>query len=311
MLSIFCIDFVYKGQGVDLSLTRVFCAIYEAGSVSKAADGLCVTQPTVSHALKRLRVELADPLFVRTPAGVTPTPRAERLYPNFSQAVRLVEQAVGEETTFDPKTSQRRFRIAMTDIGEMVFLPTILYFLQSEAPEIAVDVCQIATSDLGRTLETGQIDFAIGNLPALQGATQSLATFEEHYVCMVRRRHPVIANALSVKTFLQARHIAVISPFSGHDVLEHALSKEGLQRYIVLGTAHFTSVPDIIARTDLVVTLPSRVATFFTATYPLRSFPLPISVPSYTVRIHWHERSSSDPGHAWMRRTVSALLAAL
>jgi DNA-binding transcriptional LysR family regulator len=294
---------------MDLSLTRVLCAVYEAGSVSRAADALCLTQPAVSHALGRLRREVRDPLFIRTATGVVPTPRASQLYLRFREAIRLVEQAV--EEVFDARSSTRRFRIAMSDIGVMTFLPPILRHLQAEAPDIAIDVRQVPVPELLRSLEIGQIDLAVGNLPDLQPHTRHNQLFVEHYVCVLREGHALIKGRLSLKMFLAARHVAVVSPFSGHKMVEDVMMQKGVRRQIVLETPHFTSVPDIIAQTDLIVTVPSRVAELFAVSHGLRSLPLPVAMPLFAVRLHWLERSQTDQGNTWMRDVVTRLLSAL
>src|SRR3954447_13889723 len=296
---------------MDLSLARVLCVVYEAGSVSQAADALCLSQPAVSHALGRLRREVADPLFVRTATGVVPTPRASQLYPKFREAIRLVEQAVEEIKVFDARSSTRRFRLAMSDIGVMVFLPPILHYLQAEAPDVAIDVRQVAVPELLRALEIAQIDLALGNLPDLQAPTQHHQLFTEHYVCVLREGHTSIRDTLSSEMFREARHVAVVSPFSGHKMVEDVLMQEGVTRHVVLETPHFTSVPDIIDQTDLIVTVPSRVAELFVVTHGLRYLPLPIAGPSFVVRMHWHERSQADQGHTWMREVVMRLLSSL
>lgn len=299
------------GPPMDLSLTRVLCAIYEAGSVSRAADALCLTQPAVSHALGRLRREVADPLFVRTATGVVPTPQASQLYLRFREAIRLVEQAVEEAKIFDARSSTRRFRIALSDIGVMVFLPPILRHLQAEAPDVAIDVRQVAVPEMLRALEIGQVDLAVGNLPDLQAHTRHNRLFDEHYVCVLREGHALIKDGLDLQTFSEARHVAVVSPFSGHQMVEDVLVQNGVRRRVVLETPHFTSVPDIVARTDLIVTVPSRVAELFTVTHGLRHLALPIAGPSFAVRMHWHERSQVDQGHTWMRDVVTRLLSSL
>jgi DNA-binding transcriptional LysR family regulator len=296
---------------MDLSLARVLCVVYEAGSVSRAADALCLSQPAVSHALGRLRREVMDPLFIRTATGMMPTPRAGQLYLKFREALRLVEQAIEEVKVFDAGTSTRRFRLSMSDIGVMVFLPPILDHLQAEAPDMAIDIRQVTVPELLRSLEIGQIDLALGNLPDLQEHTRHNHLFTEHYVSVLREGHGSIRNGLSLKTFLTARHVAVTSPFSGHRMVEDMLVQQGVSRHIVLETPHFTSVPDIIARTDLIVTVPSRVAKLFAVTHGLRCLPLPVAVPSFAVRMYWHERSQTDQGHTWMRDVVTRLLSAL
>lgn len=296
---------------VDLSLTRVLCAIYEAGSVSRAASALCITQPTVSHALARLRVEMRDVLFVRTATGMTPTPRASQLYLSFREAIRLVDQAVDEIKTFEPKNSERRFRLSMTDIGEMVFLPPILQALHASAPKIAIEIRQVAILDLMRALDVGEIDFALGNLPDLRPFACHDLIFQENYVCILRPDHPIAGGGLSLEAFLDAQHAAVVSPFSGHQMIEEVLKREGLSRNTVLELGHFTSVPDIIARTNLLMTVPSRVAAIFQKTHGLLVVPLPLAAPSFDVEVNWHKRREADSGHTWMRGLLVKALASV
>jgi DNA-binding transcriptional LysR family regulator len=269
---------------------------------------LNLTQPTLSHALGRLRLELADRLFVRAPGGVAPTARAEHLYPSFRQALQLIDQAIEEVRAFDPATSTRRFRLAMTDIGEMAFLPPIMRSIQVDAGSVSIEACQLGALDIGRALETGQLDFAIANMQMAGERTQSAEIMREHYVCMVRAGHPVVGDGMSMETYLAARHLAVATPFSGHGEIENALRERGRVRTVALQATRFTSVPDIIANTDLVVTLPSRVARFFASTYKIVELKLPLRMAPYIVYLHWHARSEADPGHAWMRDVIGRAL---
>ena len=294
---------------MDLALTRVFCAIYEAGSVSRAALVLNLTQPTLSHALARMRADLADPLFVRAPGGVAATPRAELLYPSFRQALHLVDQAIEEVRTFDPATSTRRFRVAMTDISEMVFMPHIMRVLQVEAAAVSIEVRQLGALDIGRALEAGQLDFAISNASVVAERMRRAEIMQEHYVCMVRAGHVSAREGMSIETYLAARHIAVITPSSGHGEIERALRELGRVRVVALQATQFSSVPDIIANTDLIVTLPSTVAGFFASSYPVVALPLPLAAAPFTVHLHWHARSDVDPGHAWAREVIERALA--
>ena len=116
---------------------------------------------------------------------------------------------------------------------------------------------------------------------------------------------------MSRKLFLSARHVAVVSPFSGHKMVEDAMIDHGLRRHVALQTPHFTSVPDILAQTDLVATVPSRVANLFAITHALRSLPLPIDMLPFTVRMHWHKRSNPNQGHRWMRDVIARVLSVL
>jgi DNA-binding transcriptional LysR family regulator len=296
---------------MDLALTRVLCAIHEAGSVSRAADTLCLSQPAVSHALRRMRQILNDPLFVRDSGRMLPTPRTQELYPVFREAIRMVEQAVDQAGAFDAATTRRRYTIALPDTGEMVFLPHILRVLEKEAPEIGLTTCQLALPELRKAMANGNVDLAIGNLPQLTGYTPSMALFDEHIVCLVRKGHPTIGRTITLAAFLAARHAAVISIFSSHLMVEQILAGEGARWHVALETPNLTSIPGIIAGTDLLVTVPSRVARVFCSLYDVRSIKLPFAMPSFTVRIYWHERSQADAGLTWMRTMVARVLSAL
>lgn len=289
-----------------LALARVFCIVFEAGSVSAAAEALALTQPAVSHSLARLRATLSDPLFVRVGRRLQPTSLATELYPSFRDALLLLNRAVQSALHFDAACAVRRFHIAMSDIGEQVFLPPILVRLQREAPSVAITVRQIPISALSRAMETGQVDMALGNLPGLLD-TRFEKLFVEEYVCLMRVAHPLLRPSqtrLSLAAFAAASHVFVASPFSGHSLIETALVRRGVSRRIALEVPHFTSVPGIIEATDLIVTVPSRIATLFSQTHALASRGLPVHIAPFVVRMHWHGRSDGDRGHEWLRGMV-------
>lgn len=297
---------------MELSLAKVLCAVYESGNVSKAADVLCLSQPAVSHALGRLRHEIGDELFVRSGSRMQPTARATQLYTAFRAGIELINAAIDEQKKFEPMEARRRFRFSMTDLGEMVFLPSILEYLQSYAPHITIEVRQIAVAELSRAIEIGQIDFAIGNLPELAEETHHSLIFEERYCCLLRQQHPALrGGSLSPEDFSQVRRIAVSSPFSGHRRIEDELQIRGLGKLISLEIPHFTSVPEIISKTDLVIALPSRAAEYFAKTRGLTSVLLPIAFSPFKVRIHWHDRNRLDQGHIWMRESLDRVLSRL
>jgi len=296
--------------GINLSLVRVFCSIYEARSISRAATTLGLTQPAVSYSLSLLRRELGDPLFVRSRTGMLPTPSAESLYTAFNRGLETIDQACSSLSTFDPRTSNRRFRIAMSDIGEMVYLPPLLAALNVNAPAISIEVLQVRFENTVRALRAEQVDFAIGYLPGLAPQTASARIFTERYICMFRPGHPVIKKTLTLEQFQQCRHVMVSSPFSRLNVFLDILA-ERFRRNVALQLVHFTSVPAIVAQSDLVVTLPSRVARIFSSTHRLRTAPLPLAIPSFDVRLHWHARSEGDRGHEWMRQLMVRILSKL
>jgi DNA-binding transcriptional LysR family regulator len=294
----------------DLTLVRAFCAIYRARSVSKAAPGLGVTQPTVSYSLAALREKYRDPLFVRSRGEMLPTSVADDLYAAFSRGLEIIDQAGATSASFDSRISTRRFRIAMSDIGEMIYLPPLLTALRTEGPEVAIDAPQVAVENTVRALSTGQLDFAIGYLPGMAEQTESVRIFTERYVCMFRVGHPMVGKTLSLETFQRCKHVMVSSPFSRHNVFVDVLADQ-YRGNIGAQVIHFTSVPAIVAQTDLIVTLPSRVARMFASTHRLRMLPTPLKTTSFEVRLHWSPRSEMDRGHQWMRVFMTRILSKL
>ncbi|WP_038203039.1 LysR family transcriptional regulator [Xenophilus azovorans] len=292
---------------LDLNLVRVFVAIYETRSVTLAGDRLDLTQPTVSHALARLRTGYADRLFTRGAAGLVPTALCEQLYPTLKDALMRIEATLEETRSFDAAHSTRRFRIAMSDIGALYFTPPLLKRLQALAPHIQVDIAQ-PTPALPEDLTTGAVDLAVGNMPELLPSTRTLPLFEEHYVCLMARNHPTIGRSMSVEDFARARHVQVNSPASGHTLIDGILAGQGIVRNVVARVPQFSVLPYLVADTDLLVVLPVRVARLFVARGGMKALPIPASIPHFEVRMHWTARHQDNPAHRWMREQVAATL---
>lgn len=293
---------------LDLNLIRVLIAVHEARSVTAAAERLALSQPAVSYGLAKLRRVYSDRLFVRSASGLAATPLAERIYHQYRQALSAVEQTLDGVDRFDPQASVRSFRIAMSDIGALFFLPPLHARLQAVAPRIALDVVQVATDAVVEDLASGRLDAAVGNLPSIRGQTQSELLFVERYVCLMRRDHPGAGAALSLDAFLRARHVMVTSPFSGHRLVDDALAELGVARDIAIRLPHFTMLPQLVGQSDLMVILPSRVAALFASHSPCRHLDLPVPVPAFEVRAHWHANHARHASTQWL---VAQLLAAL
>lgn len=296
---------------LDLNLVRVFVAIYETGSVTAAAERLFVTQPTVSYGLTKLREALGDPLFTRGPNSMVPTVVGELTYKKFVSAMASIDSAMDMTKHFDPGTSTQRFRIAMTDIGALIFLPPILQRIQSEAPDVELEVVQVAVNEIAGWLAAGKVDAAVGNHTVLQVPGKSHRLFSERYVCLLRKDHPEIRDKLTLEKFLAARHVLVSTPFSGHRLVEDMLRQQGVSRKISVRIPHFTILPQLLATSDLLVTMPSRVARLFESSAPLRSLDLPIDIPPFEVRVFWHEHQDDNAGHRWLREIIIATLGKL
>lgn len=287
-------------QNLDVHLLRAFVTIYETGSVTAAAERLFVTQPTVSYALARLREILEDPLFVRISGSMTPTPRAVDCYPPFSAALLHVENVLEQSKTFVPIESKRRFRIALSDIGELVFLPKMLIALQRQGPKMSLEVVdQVTQDDVPAWLASGKIDAAVGYLPHIVDKTNYAHLFDAHYVCVLRKAHPLLDAPLTAEALVCARHVLVHSEGSAHKEVEFALRAAGVQRDIGLKLPHFTALPLLVSQTDLIALVPDRVARIFQRFAPLEVAESPISLPRIEVLVHWDQQHAATDAQRW------------
>ena len=287
---------------IDLNLLHVFAAVQQAGSVSRAADRLGLSQPATSHALTRLRLLLNDPLFVRAPGGVRPTPRAERLAPQVLAALQLIDAALQEADRFDAARSRRRFVLHMSDIGGDEFLPLLMADLAHTAPGVTIEAQQLPTDAIGPALEQGRLDLAFGYLPALAG-TERATLLTERYVVLLRRGHPLAAR-LGERDALQRLDFIVVR---SHGETARALQQLGLEGRIRLALPHFLVVPPILESTDLAVVLPQRPAARFAARHALQWVDAELGLPPFPVAMHWHGRHGGDPGHRWLRERALAM----
>ena len=294
-------------RDVDLNLLRVFDAVLREGGVTPAASLLGLTQPAVSNALARLRKLFGDSLFVRTPSGMEPTPFARELAEPVRQALALLESALAHGPGFDPASASRAFRFYMSDVGQIEFLPPLVERVQREAPGVRLEAVALDVDDIGAALAAGGLDLAIGFLPGLGPPVRRRPLFRDPYVCLMRAGHPI--QTLTRKKFLGASH-ALVTYRGGHRVIEEAFERAGLARRIALRVPHFTVVPMVLERTDLILTLPARVARVFEQRGAFKSLPPPLTIPPAEVAVHWHERFEADPGNRWLRERVIELFAA-
>jgi len=291
---------------IDLNLLRVFDAVLHEKGVTPAAARLGLTQPAVSNALARLRKLLGDALFVRTPRGVDATPFARELAEPVRQALALLESALAHGPGFDPPTATRAFRFYMSDLGQIEFLPPLVERAQRVAPGVRLEAVALEVEDIGDALAAGALDLAVGFLPGLGPPVRRQPLFRDPYVCLMRADHPDIGKQLTRKKFLAASH-ALVSYKGGHRVIEEALERAGLARKIALRVPHFTVVPMVLERSNLILTLPSKVARVYQRRGNFKSLPPPVPIPPADVAAHWHERFERDPGSRWLREMVMEL----
>lgn len=292
-------------NNMDLNLLRVFAAISDERSLTQAGNRLHLSQPAVSYALGRLRLIFDDPLFVRTRDGMQPTPAAVELAKPIGRALRAVHDALSYAEGFEPARSSRVFRVSMTDVGEMVFLPTVCEQLRLLAPMVQLQVTPMAPEQITEALRTGQLDFAIGNLPALKASTRHALLFRESYACLTRLRPGLPRRkTLQLDEFLAMSHVQVQSTESSHNQVEQSFRSLGVERRIALALPHFSVLPRILAQSDLAATLPLRIAKLFNEERQFVVYALPVEIPQVEVTMHWHEDFENDSGNQWLRQLV-------
>jgi len=296
-------------RNFDLNLLPVLVAIHEHGSVSAAAQHLGVSQPTVSTALAKLRLKYGDPLFHRAAHGMKATARMRALVQPLRDALGRMDETFASELVFNPKTTQRTFTFAMSDLGEMVFMPQILKRMRKLAPRAAVRSVAASAAHIERGLETGEIDVAVGYFPDLREKSfLEKHLFYHHFVCLLRADHPINAATLSMAQFLSLEHAVVYGAGRTYEIFERYLRAKKIHRRVVLETPHFLSIPSIISRSDLVVTVPHAVGVFVKDVHMnIRIAQPPVRTPKIDLKLHWHRNFQRDPKNKWLRELVASL----
>jgi DNA-binding transcriptional LysR family regulator len=293
---------------IDLNLLLVFHHLLILKRVSAVAALLNMSQPAVSSALGRLRTSLGDDLFLRTQRGMEPTPYALQLAEPVATALDVLQQALVVRAEFDPKTSTRNFTIAMTDVGEMYFLPVLIGALSQHAPHVTLNIVSATSVSLKEDMSTGNIDLALGLLPQLQAGFFQQALFRQKYVCLMRKTHPLARkNALNAEAFVKAEHVRVLATGTGHGRVDIALDKQKIRRNIRLTVPHYVALGDVLTCSDLMATVPKRFAERILKPFDLAIQALPIPIDESSIHQFWHGRLHRDSGHQWLRKCVSEL----
>ncbi len=295
---------------LNLNLLVVFHHLLLLKRVSAVAQTLGMSQPAVSSALGRLRASLGDELFLRTQGGMEPTPYALQLAEPVAVALDGLQQAFNVRAAFDPAQSSRSFTMAMTDVGEMYFLPVLVDQLSAVAPGVTLQIVSVTQPSLKEDMATGRIDLAMGLLPQLQAGFYQQALFHQKYICLMRQAHPLSGKGkLSLTAFTEAEHVRIVAAGTGHGRVDVALEKKGLRRQFRLTVPHYVALGDVLKHTDLIATVPERFADRILKPFGLVKKDLPIQVDQSAIHQFWHGRLHRDPGHQWLRRFTSELFA--
>lgn len=293
---------------LDLNLLVTLDVLLSEHNVTRAAERLHYSQPSVSVHLARLREIFDDPLLLPGPRGMRPTARAESLRAPLREALAALELAVAPEHPFDPAVASHTWRIAATDYSESTVLLPALAGLRQAAPGTRVAVVEMVPASLVRQAERGDIDLAFHTTDGAPDSLHRLPLFTERYVLVGRAGHPRLKRRPTLAQFCALEHV-IVSPDGGgfFGVTDEALAAAGLSRRVALSVPHFLYVAAVVAATDLVAMLPARLVAGNPA---LQAADSPVEVPGYEMSMLWHERLHRDPAHQWLRQAIVASLPA-
>jgi DNA-binding transcriptional LysR family regulator len=291
---------------LDLNLLYVLIALDEQRSVSRAASRLGRSQPAVSAALAKLRLFFDDALFLRVGNTMQPTPLAETVTRSARPLLGRIGSEIVAPRTFDPKTCDRPLKIALSDVGEVVFLPGILKTMRELMPNAPMCSVSLPAAQIQEELEAGGIDLAIGYFPDLQKKSFFQQTiFTDGFASLLRRDHPLATSKLTVKQFMQLDHAVVRAESRTEEVIERYLARKKIRRRVVLTTPHFASAPIVVSQSDLLVTVPEPLARYFTGvSAKLRVVSLPFELPRIEMKQFWHRKYHHDARNRWLRRSI-------
>jgi DNA-binding transcriptional LysR family regulator len=291
-------------SAVDLNLLHVLCVVLEMRSATRAAAHLHVTQSAVSNALKRARALFDDPLVVRRPHGLEPTPRALALQPELARWVRQTLHILEGAPQFDPAQSSRTFRVACADAIAMILLPPLLRHLQARAPDVRLRLVTLDRVLAEDGLARGTVDLLVGVPPVVPPGHHAERVYEDPMACLVRRDHPTIRSRLTLDDFAATPHVDFALFEHVDETLDRALAKHGRTRTVRVALPHFSVVPYVVADSTCIATLSRRLATLFATRWPLRVLRPPLPLAPLAIQQLWHRRAENDEGVRFLRKLV-------
>jgi DNA-binding transcriptional LysR family regulator len=288
---------------IDPKLLSLLELLYTTRSVTRAAEQLGQSQPTVSIWLGKLREHLADPLFVRTSEGMAPTPRTESLIDAVREVLEGLRRLSEQPTPFDPATAQRRFAICMTDASHITLLPELLAHVRALGPGISLSASRIDGS-LAQALQSGAADLALGFLPWLEAGFYQQTLYEQDWICLVNAKHPRVSDDApahwNLAVYQTEAHIG-ITPGTSYQLLDNTVASQHITRQIRLVLPGFLGLSAILSTSDLVATLPRQIGETLARAAGLRILHCPFEVPGFSVKQYWHARYHHDSANRWLR----------
>jgi len=296
-------------QLLDIKLLRLLDQLCVTRSVTRSAEALGQSQPTISIWLARLRQQLGDPLFVRTGEGMLPTPRTDALMPIVREVLAGLERLSESGATFDPGTARRRFSICMTDASHITLLPQLLAHVWAVAPGVTLEASRI-DANLAQALQGGDADLAVGFLPWLDTGFYQQALYTQDWICLANANHMRVsadsAANWNLDVYQRESHVGINSG-TGYQLLDNAVASQRLTRNIRLELPGFLGVSAILSTSPLIATLPRHIGETLARASGLRVLPCPFPIPGFTVKQYWHARYQHDAACRWLRGICAEL----
>jgi len=295
---------------LDMNLLLTLHALLTEQHVTRAAVRLHKSQPAVSHALAQLRDLFDDPLLVRRDAGLVLTTRACELLPPLEDALSQLNGLL-RTSAFDPAQARRTFRVALSDYGARIILPPLVRRLRSEAPGIDLAAVQASREAMLAKLADGEIDLALGVFPHLPRDIVADLLFEDHYTSVADGATLSAHGDLAREAWLDRPHVLVAMRLDAPSDIDAALAAAGLDRHVAVVLPHWSAALDVVAGTDLILTVAARTLSAAPAQPGLRAFAPPVALPAVPFQQAWHARRDTDPAHRWLRQAVRGCCASL
>lgn len=293
-------------RGMDLNLLLVFHALLRERSVTRAAQRLFLGQPAVSGALKRLRGVFGDELFVRTPRGMEPTPRALELSRSIEPLLLSLHQALTQRPRFDPASAQRTFRLGSSDALEAALMPELMRILGEQAPGVRLITRNVDAQRAAAMLDTGEIELALGVHRNCAAWHRQRPLFRWRFVCIYNPRRVKARGAtLTLDEFLRHRHVLTSFNASLRGFIDEQLEVLGRAREVVYSSSGFVTSPFIVQRSAAICTVPDYIATLWSEVLKLKISPLPFAVPQYQMGLLWAAANEQDPGLQWLVELIA------
>jgi DNA-binding transcriptional LysR family regulator len=294
---------------LDLNLLQVFDALLRERSVTRAGISLGLSQSAVSHALTRLRSFFDDPLFIKAHRGVTLSPKAEALAADVTRIMEAIRSDVLAQAKFEPATLKRTFSLALSDMGELVIMPSLLRALSVVAPQCKLHTVQIPPEHLETSLANGEADLAVHSMAPVSDLLYQQTLINHNFVSIVGAQNTTLGGVMTREQFEAMPHVVVMLSGRGRPPYDVALDDVGVKRRVVMSTPHFLFVPMLLARNpELVATVPKILGRTFEDHGLVRTYQIPVELPSFPLRQYWHPRFHHDLANKWLRTMVREAL---